>query len=442
MCIRDSSKTKFWQMIGRGTRLCKDLFGPGRDKEFFFIFDYCQNLEFFGENPDGYEARVQDSVKTKIFKRRLALIEKLPSDDQLADSREPFLVKGEPLETGETSLRSGVIDQLHDTVSRMDTDNFIVRPKRKFVEDFSKRERWEKLSDGVLLDLNSSVAALPVDDDDEEMARRFDLLMLNLQLSILESSTSQERYQRQVMTIAGGLEEKEAIPTVAAQMELILEMQRDEYWQHITLGMIEATRRRIRDLVKFVDRKGPQEDVFTDFEDEIGEAQEVSGLVRLDPKLANYRLRVERFIREHEVHPTIQRIKTNKPLRSGDIDSLEAILFSDDGPGTRDEFFETYGSDEPLGALVRRIIGLDRNAAKEAFAEFLAEGNYSADQIGFVNQIIEHLCLNGMMDPKQLFEPPFTAFHDQGVAGMLGDDAERLIGVVHQINGSVLIKLH
>ena len=217
-------------------------------------------------------------------------------------------------------------------------------------------------------------------------------------------------------------------------MELILEIQRDEYWENVTLPMLESARKKLRDLIKFIDKNAGQETIYTDFEDEQGEATEVDGLVRIDPKLQNYRLRVERFIREHETHPTIKRIKENQPLHPGDIDSLEAILFADDGPGTREEFLETYGSDEPLALLVRRIVGLDANAAKSAFAEFLAEGEYSADQIQFINLIIDHLVANGMMKPELLFAPPFTDFHDHGIAGILGDDAERVIGVINQIN--------
>jgi type I restriction enzyme R subunit len=415
-------------MVGRGTRLCPDVFGPGQDKEYFYIFDYCQNLEFFGERPEGYEAPVQESVKTKIFKRRLAVTELLAAklDGQSGSSE----AEGESL----TKLRDDLLDQMHEVVKRLDTDNFIVRPRRRYVEAYADRQRWSELSTGDVVDIAQHLTPLPYEDDDEEMARRFDLLMLNLQLAILESSPSQERYQRQVMELMGNLEEKQAIPTVARQLDLILEIQRDEYWQHVTLPMIESARRKLRDLIKFIDHHGGQETVYTTFMDDIGDGTEIHGLVQADPRLKNYRLRVERFIRDHETHPTIQRIKTNQPLHAGDIDSLEAILFAEDGPGTREEFIETYGSAEPLGALVRRIIGLDRNAAKNALSDFLAEGTYSADQIRFVNLIVDHLAANGLMDPAMLFEPPFTDFHAEGVIGVLGDDAEKVVGVLKRIN--------
>jgi hypothetical protein len=71
------SKTKFWQMVGRGTRLSPDLFGPGRDKEFFYIFDYCDNLAFFGQNAAGTEGAGGESLGARLFKNRLELIGEL-----------------------------------------------------------------------------------------------------------------------------------------------------------------------------------------------------------------------------------------------------------------------------------------------------------------------------------------------------------------------------
>ena len=426
------SKTKFWQMIGRGTRTCKDLFGPDQHKQYFCVFDYCENLEFFGEKPEGVESAVQDSVKTKIFKRRLSIVDHLEGETHTEETS-----ASRASQTFHEELVFDLKDQMHEVVERMDVDNFIVRPKRRYVERFSQRERWEKLTQTDLLDIQENLTKLPYDDDDEEMARRFDLLILNLQLAILESAPSQERLQRQIVTLMGNLEEKSTIPSVANELELILELQRDEYWQNVTLPILETARKRLRDLIKFVDKKGARENVYTNLTDEMGEAVEVQGLVTADPSLKNYRLRVERFIREHESHPTIQRIKTNEPLEAGDIDSLEAILFSEDGPGSKDEFIETYGNDEPLGRLVRRILGLDRNAAKEAFAEFLDEGNFNADQITFINQIIDHLVENGLMDKSRLFEPPFTDLHVEGIAGLFPSRAADVLELVDAISKKV-----
>jgi type I restriction enzyme, R subunit len=263
-------------------------------------------------------------------------------------------------------------------------------------------------------------------------------LLLNLQLGILEASPFVPRWQNQVRQIADGLEDKEAIPAVRQHIALIQELQTDEYWQDVTLPMLEKARRALRGLVQFLDRDQRRDNVYTNFEDELGAANEVANPIRRDDTLKDDRLKVERFVRDHSDHPTIDRLKQNQPITPADLEALEAILFSDQGPGSRETFHETYGTDQPLGKLVREIIGLDVKAAKEAFAEFLSLGTLSADQISFINQIIDHLVRNGLMDPHALFEPPFTDAHDQGVLGVLPHLAKDIVAVIRRVNANAL----
>jgi len=419
---RVRSKTKFWQMIGRGTRLMPDLFGPGLDKAFFNVFDYCENLEFFNANPDGKkDAPLQDSVKQKIFKRRLQLATALQSEEETDASQE--------------QLRNDLTDLMHEAVQHMNPDNFLVRPHRRYVETFGDRERWKNITQGDHLDIAEHLSGLPYPDNDEEFARRFDLLILNLQLALLEKSPNQERYQEQIRELSAGLEEKKAIPSVNEQMELILDLQSDEYWEGITLPVLEQVRRNLRNLIKFIDKEGPREKVYTDFEDELGEGKEITGLIQSDPNLKNYRLKVEKFIREHEDHVTIRRLKNNEPISAKDLIGLESILFSEEGPGSKEDFEKTYG-DQPLGELVRHIVGLDRQAAKKAFADFIASGHLRADQIRFIDRIIDHLAQNGVMDLEALYEPPFTDMHYEGIDGILPDQADNVVSIIQQVNAN------
>ena len=422
------SKTKFWQMLGRGTRLCPGLFGPDGDKEFFYIFDYCENLEFFSAAPDGTDGAAQESIKQRVFKRRAALVDYLQQHEPENETESAWVVE----------LRQDVLEQLHDAVHQMDVNNFIVRPHRRLVEEFQTRERWNHLTATDVADISADLSALPFPDEDDESARRFDLLILNLQLAILETSPRQERLQEQVRELAAGLTEKESIPAVAKHIELIHDLLTDEWWQDVTLPMLETVRRKLRDLIQFIDRSA-REDVYTDFQDMMGEAVEVEGLVRRDASLQNYRLKVERFIREHENHVTIQRIKNNQPIQAGDIDSLEAMLFAEDGAGSSEDFVATYGSDQPLGLLVRQIIGLDQNAAKETFADFLSLDTLTGDQITFINLIIDHLVENGVLKPEQLFESPFTDAHDHGISGVLPDQAEEIVSRIESINATAMV---
>ena len=212
-----------------------------------------------------------------------------------------------------------------------------------------------------------------------------------------------------------------------------MHLQRD-----VTLPMLETVRRSLRGLVQFLDQSAKRENVYTNFADEMGTAAGVANPIRHDETMKDYRLKVERFVREHADHPTIDRLKQNQPISAADLDALEAILFSVQGAGNREAYQATYGTEQPLGNLVREIIGLDVKAAREAFAEFLALGTLTADQMTFINQIIDHLVHNGMMNPQALFEPPFTDYHDQGPAGVLPQLATETVAVIRRVNQNAL----
>ena len=195
------------------------MFGPGRDKQFFYIFDYCQNLEFFSQNPETTSGSAGDSLSKKLFANRVDLIAELDKHlHQGADDKQP-------------ELRNEVAERLRQEVEHMNVNNFIVRPKRKFVEKYGKAKAWQSLGEDEKSELVNQVAGLPTElvDDDQE-AKQFDLLILRLQLGLLRHERSFTRWSCDVRGIAGALEEKVSIPMVRAELELIIEVQTDEFW--------------------------------------------------------------------------------------------------------------------------------------------------------------------------------------------------------------------
>jgi type I restriction enzyme R subunit len=416
---RVKSRTKFWQMIGRGTRLCEDLFGAGQDKQCFYIFDYCENFEFFGKNPKGIEAQAQESIKEKIFKRRLQIARLLDADANKNDDLK--------------ALHKELLDQLHTQVATVNIESFVVRPHRRYVEKYIERDTWDHLKPNDYHDISKHLSGLPYPDGDDEFARRFDLLCLNLAVSFIEVSKRQEGYKESVCDLARCLEKKKNIPAVAAKLDYIKTIQSEDFWENLTIPAVERLRKELRELIKFIDSEGGLSRVYTNFEDEFGEAVEVREFIPGYGDRENYRLKVERFVREHQDHITIRRLMHNKPITSGDIQGFEEILFSDKGIGDREQFEKTFGK-QSLGKFIRSIVGLDRDAAKEAFSDFLSGKNLSADQITFINQIVEHLVKNGVMNPERLFEQPFTDIHSEGLAGVFPNDAERILAVIETVN--------
>ena len=216
------SKTKFWQMLGRGTRLRPDLFGPGRDKEFFYVFDFCQNFEFFNQNPKLADGASADSLAKRLFVQRVELLGEI---DKRAGEDRPLLAV-----RGETAAR------LHDEVAAMSLDNFIVRPKRRAVEKFAVADAWKTLDLDARSELVDDVAGLPtglVDDDQD--AKQFDLVVLRAQLALLRADKEFAALKKKIGDIASQLELLRNIPMVAAELPLILELQTDEYWQDVTV---------------------------------------------------------------------------------------------------------------------------------------------------------------------------------------------------------------
>lgn len=421
------SKTKFFQMIGRGTRLCPDLFGPGADKEDFYIFDFCRNFEFFHYNPKGRpESRVQKPLRQKIFEARLDLLAAL--DEQT--------------DPGLTPLRTQTADQLHSYVAAMNLENFIVRPERPYVEPFQNKTRWQTLSRSDYADLYQHVAKLPSQLEDEpETAKRFDNIILNLQLALLRGEQKGvQPLQNRVIKMAALLNDKGTIPAVQAQMSLIQRVQTEAYWEEITVPQLEDLRRNLRNLTGFIERQ-EQKVIITDFADELGEIKpsympDISEGVNK----AQYRKKVEQFIRAQENTVVIHKIRWAIPLTPEDLETLDEMLFSAEEIGSPTAFAQVYGTPNNLAAFVRSLVGLDRQAAKEKFALFLDQNRYNTDQIQFVNYIINHLTRNGSLDPEMLWERPFVDIHNDGPEGLFSDeDTTKLIGLVREVNESIQV---
>lgn len=426
------SKVKFLQMIGRGTRLCPDLFGPGQDKAEFFIFDFCGNFEYFNENPAGAAGSVAEPLTQRLFKRRLDLLEALPA---------PFAnPSNQQEEHADYDARAGLsrslVELLHAEVAAMNIDNFIVRPEREHVTRFSDPKAWDALDSTAFTDLRHHVAGLPSEREPEPItAKLFDLTCVNLQIALIETSARFVALRDRVIELAQDLEAKDSIPAVRDQLALLQEIQTEAWWRDVTLAMIEEVRRKLRGLIQFVDA-GSRAVVYTVLQDEIGESSEVT-LTDFSTgiNLAQYKRKVEAFIRKHADHVAIAKLRFNKPLTPTDLEELERFLFQADAAESRERFTECYGEATSLPHFIRSLVGLDRNAAKEAFARFLDNSRHSSQQIRFVEMIIDRLTASGSIDPGQLYEPPFTGVHYEGLDGVFGDaEASELVAMIEELN--------
>ncbi|PZV15677.1 MAG: restriction endonuclease subunit R [Pseudanabaena sp.] len=409
------SKTKFWQMVGRGTRLCPDLFGDGQDKQFFYLFDYCQNLEFFKQNVQTIDAPIPKSLGKQLFTTRLDLIAELDKQSSSLSGVEGTTNKLKDAATPEVDLRQQIADLLHTEVAAMNIENFIVRPKRQLVEKYNNPETWRSLSDNDLTELNQEIAGLPAQTEPEaEEIKRFDILILKLQLAILRSQNTFTSLRDRVKAIANLLEQKSSIPLVQAQLELIQDIQTDEWWQDVTLPMLEAVRKRLRGLVKLIEKQERQP-IYTNFEDEMGDETIVELPHFTSPdSFEKFRAKARDFLRSHQDQMVIFKLRNNKQLTATDLSELETILL-ENSLGNAEDINRAKQESHGLGLFVRSLIGLDREVAKQEFGKFLADKTLNGNQIEFINMIVDYLTEHGAIEAARLYESPFTDFASQGI---------------------------
>ncbi|MAO60829.1 MAG: restriction endonuclease subunit R [Alcanivorax sp.] len=417
------SKIKFWQMIGRGTRLCPDLFGPGEDKADFRIFDFCCNFDFFNENPEGIEAGGSEPLSVRVFRARVNLL---------------GLLQQSPEADPEAKVAGNTTETLYGEVAAMNPGNFIVRMKRQAVDHFRDRKSWDRLSEDDRQLLSAEVATLPTElEYDDVASRMFDLTALRLQLAVLTADQAAfERYRKRVLEIAAMLEEKTSIPAVAQQLEYLQALQDPAFWDGMDVPTLEEMRLRLRGVVPFLDKKR-RKVVYTDFKDEVMGVREDTVLPLPRMTSVQYEKKVREYLRNHLDNIVIHRLRTNRPLTASDLEALENMLASlgeNDGRTLLSDLLERTEAPS-LAHFVRSLVGMDEATAKQAFARFLDDTSLTAPQIRFVEMIIEQLTSRGVMAPSALYEPPFSSLHGGGPEALFAGRDTVVDGIFEALDG-------
>ena len=423
------SKIKFWQMIGRGTRLCPDLFGPDEDKQDFRVFDFCFNFDFFSENPDGIEAGGGVPLGTRLFRSRVQLL----SHVQTTPALDPDM-----------KMVGSLTDELHGAVATMNRENFIIRMHLEAVNRFRDRKAWEQLSDSDVEVLQLEIAGLPNETETDDIeSRMFDLTALRMQLALAEGNEAVfESHRRRVVEIAMLLEEKSTIPAVKTQLGYLAAVQDTDFWEGIGLSGLEDLRLRLRGIVPFLDKK-KRKIVYTDFQDEVMGVREEPALYMPKMTGAQYQKKVKEYLRNHLDHLVIHRLRTNQPLTDADLKGLESTLV-EIGEEDGETLFSGLlaRSESPsLAYFVRTLVGLDRTAAQAAFSGFLADRSLTLPQIRFIEMVIDQLSARGVIEASALYEPPFSNLHAEGPDALFDGNVEVIEGVfevLRQVNSGLV----
>ena len=385
------SYSKFWQMIGRGTRLCKDLFGAGQDKDKFLIFDFCNNFDFFRVNTNGKDTGIQVSLSEKIFTTKAMICREL-QDSQYATDDEYV------------AYRKELVSDLYNAVIELNDDSFLVKRHQRYVETYRNLLSWNDLETAEISEIKEHIAPIIRPKKEDELARRFDYLIYSIDLGMLQSKNVQKPINT-VISTAEALSKKYSIPQVKAERETIEKVQTDEFWENATILELDQVRDSMRLLMQYLERI-VQPILDTNVEDTIIDAKE-GDPIYVSNDLKNYKKKVEFYLKQHEDNLSVYKLKNNKKLNETDMKELERILWTE--LGSKDDYIKEYG-DTPIGRLVRKIVGVDRAAVNEAFSKFLSDEHLNVNQIRFVNLIIDYIVANGNIeDNAVLMEEPFKS---------------------------------
>lgn len=374
------SYSKFCQMIGRGTRLCPDLLGEGRDKERFLIFDFCGNFDFFRVDMHGIETGITETLSEKLFNLKTQIIRELQND----------------VNEDEKEYRKELIKEQVQEVCDLNDDSFRVKLHYRYVEKYRANNVWNFIESKDISDLKENIAPLIVSEDKDEYAKRFDLLIYTIDLAMLQSK-SISRPIRLIMESAELLQ-KIDLPQIKEQKYLLSKISTIEFWDNTDVVELETVREAVRELMKYLPKKEKRVYI-TSFDEEILDEKEGEAL-HFGNDLQNYKKRVESYLKEHQDNLAVYKLKTNKKLTEEDLKELEHILWTE--LGTKEDYKKEYG-DTPIGKLVRRIVGTDRAAVNEAFSEFLTEEKLNVNQLRFVNLIVDYIVVNGNVEDNAVF---------------------------------------
>jgi type I restriction enzyme R subunit len=387
---RIRSKTKFWQMIGRGTRLCKNLFGDGQDKLRFVIFDYLGNFEFFRVHKDGLEGTEAQSLSEAIFAKRVRLIHHLQQAGFVDGSYQAF--------------RSGLVATALHQVHALNTELVSVKLQLQHIESYKKADAFICLGEADKSNLVKYLAPIIYMDDTDESAKRFDNFMYGLMLAQLEGMPQFKKARKQLINVCISLSKRATIPQIKEKLELINTIGTEEFWQSVDILGFEKVREELRGLIKFIIDEGGTSPVYTNLADEVLEIKEGQVLYQAYD-FEDYKLKVNRYIEKNRDHLAIYKLRNNMPLTDIDYKSLEHIFTGE--LGTAEDYKREF-QDTPFGLLVRKIAKLEQEAATAVFSVFINDQSLSQAQIVFVKKVMDYIVQNGYIENvAELTKPPF-----------------------------------
>jgi type I restriction enzyme R subunit len=406
------SWVKFWQMIGRGTRLCKNLFGPNKDKEHFLIFDHWKNFEYFGENPEGRVQPVEGvSIPERVFTARLRLAESL-------------------LHSDDKNLKDFIVSELKKDIAALPEASVVVKDSAAHVAQVKQEPFWAGFSDHALTFLRNNILRLMRSRQGEDFdALMFDIDVMDLERGLLTNdqtliSSMTEKIIEKVSELPLTLNQ------VIAKEQIITSVKEGRYFNNMTFETLEHLRKELRGIMKLRDTFSAVNFLELNIRDLIAHKVMIEfGAEGERLPVAEYRALIEEKIKQMLVdNPLLQKIKDGKSVNDYEVATLAEILNSNDPYITEENLRLVYDNRRAhFLDFIKHILGLSLLPTRtedinSAFDAFIAKHNsYTKDQIQFIRTVKTFIVDQGSVKREDLVERPFTNIHPLGIRGLFGE---------------------
>lgn len=415
------SKIKFVQMIGRGTRLCPDLFGKGKDKTHFIIFDYCGNFEYFDQNPDGTDGSSALSLSQRFFEIRLDILYELQR------------IEYQSTEFGRSYYQK-LKETLHSEICNIKKNSarLQVRAAMEWVDRYSDFDVWTCLSPVMVKEIKLHlVPLLDSGIKDKDLVIAFDIRMLDVELSVLLQGNvaKANRDVKVIREVAQYLLTKASVPQIFEKAEQLKALVSDQFWSSPSVERMEVIREEVRDLMKYLEG-GKKVQIDVDIQDETessGYQDDGGGF-----DIRTYREKVLDYLAAHSDSPVLRKIQHMEQINASDLKELEHILW--DELGTKEDYEKSTNIDN-LAVFVRSLIGLSQDAINEKFGDFLNGNTLNAQQQEFVKAIINYVRENGDIRREDLIEK--SPFDNYDILTLFGENITTVLTIVNVLHDSV-----
>lgn len=405
------SYVKFWQMIGRGTRLRNDLFGFGKDKTAFRIFDHWGNFEFFEERYKESQGSQQKALLQRLFEERLKLAET-------------------SLEISDKTSFDIAIELIGQDIAALPNNSLPVKEKWREVHTVNQAETLQAFSPSTRTMLRGDIAPLMQwrNTDGVKAALEFDLIVVKLEIAKLKGSATFNDHRHTLLEVLSLLPVN--ANQVRSKWELIEKVRSATFWENFSIANLEHVRVELRGLIKLIEVSSgpgivPRVLDISEDKDKIAYERHIPKLEGL--QLAAYRRRVEELLLELiDENAVLQKIKAGSPVSADELEQLTALVLAQDaGVNLKDLKIHFPDLADNLDIAIRSIIGMDSHVVNSRFEDFVRRHpELTSKQIRFLSLLQHHIARFGTIEIERLYEPPFTTVDIQGIDGVFQSDEQ------------------